>query len=93
MLLETLIESQQRTQQATLTAIATISDAAAKQADVLNSYLKLFQQPGEPQPWRHPEADEVDEARNMDEMVKLGFPQQGTEAEQAEWVLKNIDRL
>lgn len=76
-----------------LTAVATISEASSKQSEVLGEYLKLFNTPGEPTHWRHPDSDEVDEGKNLEEMAKLGFPAKGTEAEQAQWVLDNIEKL
>lgn len=91
-LVEILIESQQRTQQATLNAIATISNSAEAQAKVLAEYLKLFQTPGEPTS-RTFDPDVVDEDANKEELAKMGFPVAGTEKEQADWVLKNIDRM
>jgi hypothetical protein len=92
-LLETLIESQGRVQQAMLQAVATISEASSKQSEVLGEYLKLFNQPGDPQGWRHPADDEVDEERNLADLARMGFPKEGTEAEQAKWVLDNIEKL
>lgn len=92
-LVETLIESQQRTQQATLTAIAQISEASTRQAEVLGAYLKLFNTPGDPHPWRNPDTDEVDSEANLKDMVAAGFPQNGSDAEQATWVLNNLDKV
>jgi hypothetical protein len=92
-LLETFIESNQRVQQSILTAVSTISDASAQQSKVLGEYLKLFQQPGEPQGWRHPAEDELDEDANMKDLAKLGFPAGADEATQAKWVLDNIEKL
>jgi hypothetical protein len=87
-LLETLIESQQRTQTAMLEAVAQISQSSIKQSEVLAQYLKLFQTPGEPVGWRHD--DEVDEAANNDDLMKMGFPVNGSESEQAEFVLNHL---
>lgn len=87
-LLETLIESQGRTQQAMLTAIAAIEHTAERQAEVLSQYLKLFQTPGEPERWTFDMEQE-----NKAELAKLGFPSGATEAEQAEWVLTHLEQL
>lgn len=92
-LLETLIESQGRVQQAMLQAVATISAASAQQSQVLGEYLKLFNQPGEPQGWRHAAEDEIDEDANKRDLAKIGFPLGADEATQAKWVLDNIEKL
>lgn len=84
----TLIEQQQQTQLAIISMAQEMAAATSKQAEVLNSYLKLFQTPGEPQRW---EADP--EADNRKELEAAGFPFAGTEKEQAEWVMNNMDRL
>ena len=89
-LLEILIQNQEKTTQAVMNAVAQIGEASQKQADVLNSYLKLFQTPGEPQHW---EQDEFDAERNEADLIKQGYPVKGTEAEQAEWVLGHLGAM
>jgi hypothetical protein len=85
-LLQTLIEQQSKTNDALFNAVAQIGEASQRQAEVLNSYLKLFQGPGEPQRW----VDEPEE-HNAADLIKQGYPKDGSEAEQAEWVLKHLD--
>lgn len=87
-LLEILIENQQKTTQAVMNAVAQIGEASSKQAEVLSQYLKLFQTPGEPQRWT-----EDMEQDNKDELLASGFPAEASEEEQAKWVLNNLDRL
>ncbi len=87
-LLQTLIEQQARTNDAVFNAVAQIGEASQKQALVLESYLKLFQGPGEPTRWV-----EDKEEDNTEELVKQGFPVSGNEGEQAEWILKHLDIL
>lgn len=76
-----------------LSAVATISEASARQSEVLGQYLQLFQQPGEPQGWRHAAEDEVDEDANKRDLAKLGFPAGADEAVQAKWVLDHIGEM
>lgn len=89
-LLETFIEGQQKIQTSMLQAVATISEASAEQSKVLGQYLSLFSQPGEPQGWTHPE---FDVEQNTLELAAMGFPAEGSEAEQAKWVLDNLEKL
>lgn len=87
-LMEIIIENQEKTFQGVMNAVNSIGQASEKQAEVLSQYLKLFSTPGEPTRWEH---DAV--AENTREMEELGFPSGGTEAEQAQWVLDNLERL
>ena len=87
---EILMEKQDKTQAMVFRAVQSIGDASTKQAEVLSQYLKLFQTPGEPQHWTF---DQDQEVANLEELEKSGFPKEGTEKEQAEWVLANLERL
>lgn len=86
--LNILIDGQQRTNQAVMQAVSAMSDASKQQSEVLSKYLDLFKTPGEPQRW----TDDI-EVTNKEELYKLGFPAEGTEAEQAQWVLDNLEKL
>lgn len=85
--LNAMIESQRETSAMVIQAVQSISGAAEKQAEVLKSYLALFTTPGEPQRFT---AEQVEEEENLAELAKQGFPSEGTEVEQAEWVLARI---
>jgi ribosomal protein S12 methylthiotransferase accessory factor YcaO len=86
--INTMIASHDKTNLAVMTAVTEMAQASAKQADVLNQYLKLFQSPEDPVRWeRDPEQE------NQDQLIKMGFPKDGTDSEQAAWVLDNISSL
>lgn len=81
-----LIESQNKTNLAVMEAVGQMASTAGKQAEVLDSYLKLFKTEEAPSRWEpDPEGD------NMRDLERAGFPKTGTEAEQAEWVLQHLD--
>lgn len=85
---QVITAEQNKVHMAMINAMSEMANASAKNAEVLNSYLKLFQTEGEPQRW----VDEPEE-RNAEELAKLGFPKEGTEAQQAEWVLQHLEDL
>lgn len=83
-----LVQSNSKNNEMTMEMVTAMGEASQKQAEVLNSYLKLFQTPGEPQRWEH---DPIQQ--NEDELTEAGFPSDATEHEQAKWVLDNLERL
>jgi hypothetical protein len=86
--LNILIDQQQQTQLAMLKTVQAMSEASAKQAEVLGGYLKLFQTPGDPVGWK-----EDFEEQNKEQLIRAGFPAESDEADQAKWVLEHLDRL
>ncbi len=83
-----LVQSNAKNNEMTMEMVTAMGEASQKQADVLNSYLKLFQTPGEPQRWKF---DPVQQ--NEEELTAAGFPSDASEREQAEWVLDNLQDL
>lgn len=90
-MLRIIVENQEKVHTSVMGAVAATVAASEKQAEVLAGYLKLFQTPGDPQAWKEPTPEEEGERS----MKALGFDPDGkwSEAEMAEWVLKNIDKL
>src|SRR3990167_7006651 len=88
LLVKAFVENQEKSQQLIFNAVTVIGEASSKQAEVLQAYLKLFSGTGEPQRW---ERDMVQE--NVDDLTARGFPTNGTEITQAEWVLAHINEL
>ena len=86
--IQVMVESQNKVNLAVIQAVTEMAGASSKQADVLNSYLKLFQTSGDPEFYvPDPQKD------NMDHLIEAGFPKEASEAEQAEWVLKHLDEV
>src|SRR5688572_11195021 len=82
LLLEHLVKQSDRQNTLMADAIKGVVEASAKQADVLQSYLSLFKgDKGEPERWVRSETEQ-----NKQELLDAGFPVNGTEAEQAEWI-------
>ncbi len=86
--LEMIAENQKTTTESVMGAVKAIGEASQKQAQVLESYLKLFSTPGEPQRWENDPT-----ALNESQLIAAGFPKEGSEAEQAQWILDNLDRI
>jgi hypothetical protein len=89
-LLSEMVEQNARTNAQMMQAITQVVSASEKQAEVLGKYLDLFKSPDDPRRWQ---MGENADAENLEEMVKMGFPAKGTDAEQADWVLQHLDRL
>lgn len=87
-LINELIANQQEQSIKMMEAVSTVVSASQKQAEVLHSYLELFKSPGEPQRWAYDMEED-----NKRELSAKGFPIEGTEAEQAQWILDNLDQL
>lgn len=85
LLLEHLVKQSERQNVLMADAIKGVVEASAKQADVLQSYLSLFKGDKEPERWVRSEVEQ-----NKAELLEAGFPVNGTEAEQAEWILKTM---
>jgi len=83
-----LIENQQKTSQSVINAVDSISVASSKQAEVLGKYLDLFKSPDDPRHWT-----EQPEQENLDELIKLGFPKEASEADQAKWILDHLGEI
>jgi hypothetical protein len=86
--LNILIDQNQQSQREMMKAVQAITDAAGKQAEVLGKYLDLFKTTDEPRRWT-----EDPEQESKQQLLDAGFPNGGTEAEQAQWVLDNLDKL
>lgn len=87
--LDLVIKNQQQMTVTVMNTVQAFSEVASKQADVLNKYLDLFKTPGEPQRW----TDEHDPEEKQQDMIAAGFPHNGTEAEQAQWVLDHLGEV
>lgn len=85
LLLEHMVKSQEARDVMMADAMKGVIQASVKQADVLNSYLSLFKGQEAPERWTRSEVEQ-----NKQEMAEQGFPIEGTETEQAEWVLKHM---
>jgi len=85
LLLDHMVKQSERQNILMADAIKGVVSASAKQADVLQSYLSLFKGDKEPERWVQNEAEQ-----NKEELLQAGFPMGGTEAEQAEWILKTM---
>ena len=83
-----LVQSNSKNNEMTMEMVTAMGEASQKQAEVLNSYLKLFQEPGEPRRWEY---DPIEQ--NTEELTAAGFPFAGTDHEQTEWVLDNLERV
>lgn len=88
-MMKIIVENQEKSQQAMMSAVTSVIQASEKQGEVLGQYLKLFQSSGDPQAWTEPTPEDA----SVTEMKEMGFDPTWTEAEQAEWVLANIGRL
>jgi hypothetical protein len=86
-----VMENQEKSQQMMMTAVESTVEAGKKQADVLTSYLKLFQPStvDAPSSWQ----ETTDEELSQKGMQEMGFDPTWPEAKQAEWVLANINRI
>lgn len=84
-----IVENQEKSQNAMMSAVTSIIHASEKQAEVLSTYLKLFQSAGDPQAWQ----EETPQDASTKEMMAMGFDPKWPEAQQAEWVLKHIESL
>lgn len=89
-ILRIIVENQEKTQAAVMNAVNSMAQASDKQAEVLSSYLKLFNGAGDPTSWKE---DETKEAENKASLTEMGLDLSWDEAKQAEWVLANIDKL
>lgn len=86
-LLTKVLEQNNETQRAFLETTNRIADAARQQGEVLASYLDLFKSPAPTKRWTANEAVEQD---MKDELVKAGYPADGTIEEQAAWLSNNL---
>lgn len=97
-LVEKIIDSQQeivesQRQQTTIfaSAMESVGEASKRNAEVLQSYLKLFATPEEPRSWKF---DEVNEEENLSDLMSQdGFPKDGSDADMAQWVLDNMSKM
>ena len=86
--LESIAKNQQQMSVTVMNTVQAFSEVASKQADILSKYLDLFKTPEEPRRWAEDPAEE-----SRDELMAANFPFEGTEAEQAKWVLENLDKM
>lgn len=84
-LIKNMLAQQGKIHQQMFNAVQAMGESSSKQAEVLQSYLKLFQNTEAPTAWR-----DDPEAENTAALEAQGFPSKGTEAEQAEWVLEHL---
>lgn len=86
--MEQLLLNQERANSQTFEAIQAMNTTSQKQAEVMQSYLKLFTPntaDAARNGWR--EGEEKEDIG----ITHPGFPKDGSEAEQAEWVLAHLD--
>lgn len=87
-LLKLMVENQQKSHEQSLGMMQTMMQASQAQSQVLSDYLKLFKVDGAPERWTSNE-----EADTLEEMEALGFPKDGSQKAQAEWVISHMDKL
>ena len=87
-LMKIIIENQERTQAQFMLAVNSMAQASTKQAEILGEYLKMFQTPGEPIKWEY----DLEES-NIKEMTDKGYPREGTEQEQIQWLFDHTGEL
>ena len=86
--LEVLVQNQEKSNTQMFQAIQEMHHTGQAQAEVMKAYLKLFAPAAgdsERNGWK--ESDEKPDVA----ITHPGFPKDGTEAEQAEWVLAHLD--
>ena len=84
-LLNIVIEQQGKTQNSVMNATNEVAKVCESQGKVLGSYLQMFQTPEEPKRYTRDIKKE-----NRQFLEGKGFPLEGTETEQAQWVLENM---
>ena len=84
-LLNIVIEQQGKTQHSVKNATNEVAKVCESQGKVLGSYLQMFQTPEEPKRYTRDIKKE-----NRQFLEGKGFPLEGTETEQAQWVLENM---
>lgn len=88
-MMRVIVQNQEKSQVAMMSAVQSTIDAGARQAEVLASYLKLFQSPGDPQSWK----ESTPEDESVTDMKSKGFDASWPEDKQAEWVLAHIGEI
>ena len=84
-LLNIVIEQQGKTQHSVMNATNEVAKVCESQGKVLGSYLQMFQTPDEPQRYTRDIKKE-----NRRYLADKGFPVDGSDTEQAQWVLENM---
>ncbi len=84
-LLNIVIDQQGATQKSVLNATNEVAHVCESQGKILGSYLQLFQTPDEPKRYTRNIQKE-----NRQFLEGKGFPLDGTDTEQAQWVLENL---
>lgn len=86
-----IVESQRQQTMTIMSAMESVGEASKRNAEVLQSYLKLFSTPEEPRSWKF---DDVEDDLNMENLLSQdGFPKDGSDADMAQWVLNNMEKV